>query len=254
MNFESVRIRLDDNVCFIQLDRPQANNAINRQLIEECHRALDELQGAAVVVVLEGLPHVFCFGADLRELSAGGAYEKSSPPDLAALYDLWLRLASGPFVSVAHVRGRAIAGGIGFVAACDIVIADCTATFSLSEMQFGIIPSCASQFLIRRIGQQRARYMTLSTHPIDAKQAFAWGLVDALETDSKPLLGRHLLRLSRLSKSAIRRYKDHVKITNDALWQNRDAALGASAESFADAEVQSLIRGFVENSRHPWER
>lgn len=97
------------------------------------------------------------------------------------MYDLWLRLATGPYVTISHVRGKANAGGLGFVAASDIVLANETAQFSLSELLFGLYPACVLLFLIRRIGFQRAHYFTLMTQPISAKQACEWGLVDACE-------------------------------------------------------------------------
>ncbi len=57
------------------------------------------------------------------------------------LYDLWLRLATGPFITISHVRGRVNAGGIGFVATSDIVLAERSAQFSLSELLFGVFPA-----------------------------------------------------------------------------------------------------------------
>jgi len=62
---------------------------------------------------------------------------------------LWLRLATVRTVTISHVRGKANAGGIGFVAASDIVLADETAQFSLSELLFGLYPACVLPFLIR---------------------------------------------------------------------------------------------------------
>src|SRR6185503_19576776 len=122
------------------------------------------------------------------------------------MYDLWLRMATGPYVTIAHVRGTANAGGVGFVAASDIVLADETAQFSLSEMLFGLMPACVMPFLIRRIGFQRAHYMTLMTQPISVNQAYGWNLVDAHEKLSDALLKRHLMRLKCLSKNSIVRY------------------------------------------------
>src|SRR5207248_3090020 len=126
------------------------------------------------------------------------------------LYELWLQIATAPFVTVAHLRGKTNAGGVGFVAACDIALADATATFSLSELLFGVYPACVMPFLIRRIGFQRAHYLTLMTQPIAVEQAHRWGLVDAYETQSDGLLRKHLLRLRCLSKVAIRRYKGYM--------------------------------------------
>src|SRR5262249_17859419 len=150
------------------------------------------------------------FGADFNALAKQPEHARRGADAPRALYDLWLRMATGPYVTVAHVRGKANAGGVGFAAACDIVLADDTAQFSLSELLFGLSPACVLPSLIRRIGCQKAHYLTLLTQPIGAAQALQWGLADAVEAESDALLRRHLSRLRRLSKQAVRRYKSYM--------------------------------------------
>src|SRR5690606_22127562 len=129
--FDTLRVRLDDDICFIQLYRPNAGNAINDRMVTELDTVLAACEPAVKVVVLEGLPEVFCAGADfeeIRERVDGLAQDEALGP--GPLYDVWHRLAHGPYISIAHVRGRANAGGVGFVAACDVVLSDDKAVFS----------------------------------------------------------------------------------------------------------------------------
>src|SRR5258707_11653825 len=184
MGYQTIQVRIQEPICFIQFDRPDKNNTISAQLIDECHQALALCEKSITLIVLEGTPEVFCFGADLQGLNEGVATGRSTDQDPQPLYDLWERLAMGPYVTIAHVRGKANAGGVGFVAASDIVLADETAQFGLSELMFGLYPACVLPFLIRRIGFQKANYLTLMTQPISAKQACEWGLVDAFEPQS----------------------------------------------------------------------
>ena len=253
MNYRSIRVRFQESVCFLQLNRPGANNAINEQMVAECLQVLDACEDSTTVIVIEGLPEVFCFGVDFENihsrLADGGAYESSAEP----LYDLWLRLACGPYITIAHVRGRANAGGVGFVAACDIVLADDTAQFSLSELLFGVYPACVMPFLMRRAGFQRAHYLTLSAQPIPVQQAQAWGLVDAYDAQSDVLLRKHVQRLRRLSKTAIRRYKRYMSELHGALRQSGPLALAAHHEVFSDPQVLDGIHRFVETGQFPWE-
>jgi polyketide biosynthesis enoyl-CoA hydratase PksH len=204
-------------------------------------------------VVLEGSPEVFCGGADFQglhdDLAAGSNGDRGPEP----LYDLWLKLATGPFVSVAHVRGKVNAGGMGFVAASDIVLADQTAQFSLSELLFGLFPACVLPFLIRRIGLQRAHYLTLMTKPVSVQEAQAWGLVDVHDADSASLLRKHLLRLRRLSRPAIVRYKRYMYDLADTLQHAKALALAANQEIFSDADNLKGIVRFVEQGKFPWE-
>lgn len=252
--YETIRVRLDDGIAVVQIHRPDADNAINSRLIEEVGDVLRACEAGAKVVVLEGLPEVFCSGADFGEIQA--RFDHDGPghaDDPGPLYDLWQRLASGPYVTVAHVRGRANAGGVGFVAACDLVLSDEKATFSLSELLFGLMPACVLPFLIRRIGFAKANMLTLTTQPISAAQALAWGLVDACEANSGNLLRKHLLRLRRLGKDGIGRYKRYACSLDALIRTARPKALEANLEVFSDADNLSKIARYVRTGTFPWE-
>jgi len=252
MNGRATSVRWQGSFCFLQLNRPEANNAIDAQLVEECASTIERCRDEATVVVVEGRPEVFCTGADFKRLAEGGPRGQFDGPE--PLYDLWTALATGPFVSVAHVRGKANAGGMGFVAACDIVIADGTAEFSLSELLFGLIPACVLPFLIRKIGAQRANYLSLMTRPVAVAEAHRWGLVDAWnDDDSAGLVRSHLLRLRPLRKVAIARQKQYLSRLLDDLQSVRAFALQTNRDVFTDPENQELIRRFVESGRFPWE-
>lgn len=252
--YDTINVRFEEAICYLQIDRPEANNAINSALIAECNQVLSACEERASVVVLSGLPDVFCFGADFKEVAGSSQTMNSEDHTAGPLYDLWMRMATGPYVTISHVRGKANAGGIGFVAASDIVLADDTAQFSLSELLFGLFPACVLPFLIRRIGFQKANYLTLATQPIQARQALEWGLVDAVETQSEILLRRHLQRLRRLSKTAIRRYKNYMSRISVPLAEQRQAAIAANREVFSDTGNLRAITRYVEHGLFPWEK
>jgi len=109
-------------------------------------------------------------------------------------------------------------------------------------------------FLIRRVGFQKAHYLTLMTQPISAKQACEWGLVDAFEPLSEGLLRRHLQRLRRLSKVAIRRYKTYMNRISEPLQELRSPAVDANLEMFSDAENLHAVTRYVEKGVFPWEK
>lgn len=257
-SYDTLKVRFDEDICFIELHRPEANNAINERLVEELGYVLRACEGVAKVVVLEGQSDVFCSGADFREIGARvdsqqPDQEQDHQQDPGPLYDLWQRLACGPFVSVAHVRGRANAGGIGFVAACDIVVCDSHATFSLSELLFGLMPACVLPFLVRRIGYANANYMTLMTQPVSAAQAVQWGLVDASEENSVNLLRKHLLRLRRLGVDGVTRYKRYAVGLDGALAAAKPLALAANIEVFSDPANRQKIARYARTGKFPWE-
>lgn len=253
MTYQTIKVDVQGPVCFLQFHRPDANNTINELLIEECHQALALCGESVRVVVLEGLPEVFCFGADFQGMHAMKKSGRQSEQGPERSYDLWLKLATGPYITVSHVRGKVNAGGIGFVAASDIVLADQTAQFSLSELLFGLFPACVLPFLVRRIGFQKAHYLTLMTHPISVQQAHQWGLVDAFDAESANLLRKHLLRLTRLSKTGIARYKSYMGALCASMLQSKPSALAANEEVFSDPRNLEGIFRYVEKGLFPWE-
>lgn len=253
MSYQTIKVRFQEKICFLQIYRPEANNTINDLLVEECHQVLDLCEESVNIVVLEGLPEVFCFGADFQEMYEKMASGQRSEPKPEHLYDLWLRLAAGPYITVSHIRGKVNAGGMGFVAASDIVLADTTAQFSLSELLFGIFPAVVLPFLIRRIGIQKANYMTIMTQPIPVQQAAIWGLVDAWDQESETLLRKHLLRLRHLSKNGILRYKRYTSSIYDSLVQAKPLAIAANKEMFSDTDNMESIYKYVDKGIFPWE-
>ena len=257
-DYETIKVRFDDDIVFIQIYRPEAQNAINAVLVNEFHQVLQMCDSLAKIVVVEGLEDVFCFGADFNDIKQqqeqGGSDHQEVDQEPDRLYEVWLKLATGPFVSVAHVRGKANAGGIGFVAACDIVLAEEQALFSLSELLFGIIPACVMPFILRRMGHAKSQYMTIMTQPVIAQQAQEWGLVDAYHTNSSQLLRKHLLRLRRLNKVGIARLKQYLNTLDAAgLMSSKPEAVRANREVFSDEENIRKITRFVSTGKFPWE-
>ena len=252
--YETIRVRLEEDICFIQIYRPEANNTINTLLVDELGEILNLCKQSVKIVVLEGLPEIFCFGADFKDIQINFEYEQPrQEKDTKALYHIWLQLSSGPYITIAHVRGKANAGGIGFVAACDIVLCEEKTVFSLSELLFGLMPACVLPFLIRRVGFSKANYMTLMTQPISAKQAHEWGLVDAYEDNSENLLRKNLLRLRRLNKTGICRYKRYINSLDDTLVTSMPKALNANSEVFSDSSNLEKIARYVKTGKFPWE-
>ncbi len=253
-DLSTIKVRLEGDIGYIQIYRPEHNNTINNRLVDEMTEVLQAFEAKAKVVVLEGLPEVFCFGADFKQISQELAQGSDNPVnDPGKLYDLWLKLATGPFATVAHVRGKVNAGGVGFVCACDVVLADEGATFSLSELLFGLVPACVMPFLIRRMGYPKANYLTVMTQPIDAKQAHDWGLVDVVGSDSSKLLRKQLMRLRLLSPSGIGSYKGYLNQLDESLIADKAKAIAANQAVFANPENLAKIKRYVETGRFPWE-
>lgn len=254
VNYKTIRVQIKGNICYLQLYRPDNNNTINDSMVEECHQALDSMPDNVTIVVLEGLPETFCFGADFNEVYQKNKGEKKEEPNPETLYELWLKLYTGSFISIANVKGKVNAGGMGFVSACDIVIADSTAKFSLSELLFGLYPAIVFPFLINKIGLNVANYITMMTEPISAEKAFEYGLINAYASDTTALVRKHLLRLKVLSKHGIQNYKQYRNNYSQDLFHYENIAIKANKEIFSERSNLEGIFNFIETGKFPWEQ
>jgi len=176
MDLKTIEIHFEDTVCFVRFSRPEAKNTITPLLIEECRQVISQCEEQATVVIFEGSPEYFCFGADFQGIHDQHADREKRTDNPEPLYDLWAKNGDRPVYHYFPCPGAGKCRRVGFVAASDIVIADESASFSLSELLFGLFPACVLPFLIRKIGFQKAHYLTLMTKPVSVQQAFAWDL------------------------------------------------------------------------------
>jgi polyketide biosynthesis enoyl-CoA hydratase PksH len=251
MIYQTLRLRKQPGVHFIQLYRPEAHNTINQPLIAELTDALHAVEddSSINIVVLEGLPEVFCNGMDFQEYvdSSRDAYLR-----MADAFTFFRQLSESPKIIVAKVQGKVNAGGVGLVAASDLVIAETKASFAFSELLFGLLPAVVLPFLLRRIGHQRAKLLALSTQPMDAAEAHRWGLVDSYGEDAEQLLHPYLQRWRRLSPTSIRKLKNYMNQLQPIEIATEMLAVNTVSELMAEPTIREGIRRYVEEGVAPW--
>lgn len=179
--FQTIRLAVDEKVARITFARPEVHNAFNATMIAELAQVFDQVKAEASVrvVVLTGEGKSFCAGADInwmREI-IDYSYEQNLSESLL-LAEVLHKLYSFPKPTVAMVNGAAIGGGNGFLSACDIAVAAEEAHFGLSEVKIGLVPAAISPFVIRKIGESKAREYFLTGKRISAKKAQEIGLVN----------------------------------------------------------------------------
>ncbi len=179
--FQTIRLAVDEKVARITFARPEVHNAFNATMIAELAQVFDQVKAevSVRVVVLTGEGKSFCAGADInwmREI-IDYSYEQNLSESLL-LAEVLHKLYSFPKPTVAMVNGAAIGGGNGFLSACDIAVAAEEAHFGLSEVKIGLVPAAISPFVIRKIGESKAREYFLTGKRISAKKAQEIGLVN----------------------------------------------------------------------------
>jgi enoyl-CoA hydratase/carnithine racemase len=165
-------------VARVTLNRPDKRNPIGPETCGELVHALGHLRDAAPVrvVVLTGAGTVFSAGGDLSGMAAGRAGDGGVPP--ASLVELFTTMHGLGKPIVAMVNGHALAGGLGLMVACDLVIAADTATFGTTEINVGLWPMMITAEITRSIGRKKTLEMMLTGRRFDAAEALACGLVN----------------------------------------------------------------------------
>jgi methylglutaconyl-CoA hydratase len=173
---------VDNKIALIKLNRPEKRNALHPDLVKEFKDKLKiaEEDKNVSIVIITGEGKSFCAGADLSYLNDLRNYSSlENEEDSKSLAELFLQIYNFQKPTIAAVNGAAIAGGCGLASVCDILIADRQhAKFSYSEVKIGFIPAIVSIFLIRKIGEGRAKHLLLTGEIIDADKAFQIGLVN----------------------------------------------------------------------------
>lgn len=171
---------LTDNVALITLNRPQAMNAMSRDLRVELVQALEraEARGARAIVLTGAGDRAFSAGLDLKEISADPqVLAEAVMPDSPANPVAAIARCSCPVI--AAINGVVITGGLEMALACDMMLASDNARFADTHAAVGVLPGWGlSQKLSRLIGPGRAREMHFSARQIDAATAQDWGLVN----------------------------------------------------------------------------
>jgi methylglutaconyl-CoA hydratase len=176
-----LRVDRQDAVVTLTLERPEAGNALDGELILSLEEALASCMSdsGVRVIVLTGAGRIFSAGADLAYMrSMRDAGLETNLADALRTQRLFASLQRMPRPVVARVNGPARGGGVGFLAAADVAVAVEGTSFAFPEVHLGIIPAMIAPFVIARIGPARARRLFLTGESFGVAEALAWGLVD----------------------------------------------------------------------------
>ena len=176
MSYETILLENHGRVGLITLNRPQALNALNAQLVSEVNHALDALEADANIgcIVITGSKKAFAAGADIKEM-AELTYPQIYMDDLFSDSD---RVANRRKPIIAAVNGFALGGGCELALMCDFILAGDNAKFGQPEINLGVLPGMGgTQRLTRAVGKAKAMEMCLSGRMIDAVEAERCGIV-----------------------------------------------------------------------------
>jgi enoyl-CoA hydratase len=248
-----ILVERDGSIETLTLNRPDAMNALDREMVGALHAELDRLEvdRELTAVILTGSGEkAFVAGADIAELRARRAPEAFDRVN----QHLVRRVAELPMPTIAAVRGFALGGGCELALSCDLRVASPSARFGQPEVGLGIIPGAgATHRLARLVGLGRARELIFTGAIIDAAEAHRIGLVNHLSEDEESLLdgARELAgRIARNATGAVRLAKVAVNHALDPGERGRDLLeVLAQALCFESEEKEERMTRFLERKK-----
>lgn len=251
-------VEKSDHIATVTLNRPEAMNALSRELRLAVGRAFSEIQTDpdVRVAILTGAGRAFCAGMDLKELSSTSQGETAEDVLAAGQREMSEAIAGFEGPIIAAVNGHAITGGFELALACDVIMASTQAKFADTHARVGVLPGWGlSQKLPRLIGIARAKEMSLTGNTISAAQAYDWGLVNRVVEPGELLPTCRALAADMAScdPAVIKAYKKLIDQgygmhLPDALRYESGVAI-ESAKAAAAAAVAARREGILQRGR-----
>jgi len=213
------------HVALLRLNRPEARNALSPEMMERIAAELERLDSDPEVrcVVIAGSEEIFAAGADIKSMAARTLPEALYHPSAS----FWRRLAGVKTPLVAAVSGYALGGGCELALACDMIVAERTASFGQPEIRLGIIPGGGgTQRLARAIGKQRAMEYVLTGRRFDAATAHDWGLVNQVVEP-----GQYLDEALKLARTVAERPPIASRLAKQAVLAAEETTLSAGLDA-----------------------
>jgi methylglutaconyl-CoA hydratase len=254
-----LHIKVDGAVATVRLTRPQVHNALDDAAIANLTQAFQKLGVADSVraVVLEAEGKSFCAGLDVSWVKRGaGQSREDGQRDAMQLAVMVDAIDRCPKPVVAVVQGAALGGGVGLVAAADIVIAAEESSFALTEVRLGLEPTIIGPQVLAAMGGRASRRYWLTGERFDAREAFRLGLVHAVVAADKLGEARDRIVESLLkgAPKAIAGSKEAIRLLAEA--ETGPDLMRLVAHRFADGrasdEAGEGVAAFLEKRKPSW--
>lgn len=252
MSYQNLIIKISEKIANVTLNRPQALNALNKELLGEISSFLDEAKDNSEirVIVLTGSGEKsFVAGADIKEFSdfAGAQGEELARKGQEQVFN---KLENFPKPIIAAVNGFALGGGLELAMSAHFRIASDNAKLGLPEVTLGLIPGYGgTQRLPKLIGKGRAAQMIFTAEMISAERAYEIGLVNEVVSQAE-LLDRAKAIASKISKNssvAIAKAIQAVNASDDN--EGFDIEIKSFGELFDEADFKEGTAAFLEKRK-----
>lgn len=254
MMYENILTRAEGRAGIVQLNRPKALNALNRELMTELMDALEAFDRDPAVgcMVVAGSDRAFAAGADIKEMAT------ATPTSMMtnSFIDLWDRLRAMGKPIIAAVSGFALGGGCELAMACDMIVASESAQFGQPEINLGVIPGAGgTQRMTLAVGKAVAMEMVLNGRYLSAAEAQHYGLVNRVYP-----VEVYLEEAIRLANEIAARAPVAVRLAKEAVNATFEMPLRAGLDHerrlfyllFGTADQKEGMDAFVNKRKPQW--
>jgi len=254
MTYETILTETRGRVGLITLNRPQAMNALNNQLMNELMDALDAFDhdDAIGAMVITGNEKAFAAGADIKEMADRSVLDMMDRDHVAVFGRI--RTIQKPVI--AAVSGWALGGGCEVALSCDMIVASESAKFGQPEITIGVIPGAGgTQRLTRAVGKAIAMEMLLNNRTLTAQEAYQFGLVNRL-VPVEGYLDAALKLADEVASRAPLALRAAKKMINQAYERTLSDGLAEEKQTFyslfASDDQKEGMKAFIEKRKPEW--
>ena len=224
-DMDLIKYETGNRTATITLNRPEKRNALSFELVSELKEAFQKAanEPKVKVIILKAEGKTFCAGADLAYLQQlqANTYEENLEDSLH-LKELFEMIYTMPKVVIAQVQGHAIAGGCGLATVCDLVYAVPEAQFGYTEVKIGFIPAIVMVFLVRKLGDAKARELLLTGQLIAAQKAMELGMVT------------EVVAANQLEQKV-------MEVADRLITSNSEQSMGLTKQMMAEVQQMSIV-------------
>lgn len=254
-----IQYAVRDRIAFITLNRPEKSNALNLDMIAELRTAFSaaEENDAVKAIILRANGDVFCAGADLHSLRdlQTNSFEQNRV-DSDYLKDLLLQIYQLKKVVISQVHAPALAGGCGLATVCDFTFAAPEAIFGYTEVRIGFVPAIVMVFLLRKLGETKARHLLLGGSTITADEALRLGLINFVrekESLERDVTEFALQLIENNSAYAMGVTKQMIgKVQSLSIEEALDFASEMNAKARSSDDCKRGVAAFLNKERITW--
>ena len=254
-NYETLIFKVDDEIAYLTVNRPDKLNALNMQVLTELKTVLEHLieedKGSLIKgMILTGAgDKAFIAGADIKEMQAMNVAQAKDFGKLGQ--DVTLLFEKLPFPVVACVNGFALGGGCEMAMSCDFIFATRNAVFGQPELKLGLIPGFGgTQRLARLVGRNRAKEIIFTGRNVDAEEAERIGLsLDTFDSRDEMIVyaKKVLSKVKKVSPYAVNLAKTVMNLGNDlTIGDGLNIELEQFADIFSSQDMKEGTSAFVE--------